>query len=258
MSLTSTSVPNYTPQLRQLMQGVGLPSLTALYKASGLPRSHIRFLRRGQILDLPVRSLIKLSLVLQTSMPELLVQFTPPASEGRQPWPPTLFQNQTQLDQLVAHHKLDQEITALKSEYQYLQDRLDHQQQELVQDFQRTTLQTLEPLLLQWPTAAHAARNNPQAPAVKVLPLLRPLEQLLQAWQVEPIGTVGTEVPYDPQWHQLIPSMQGNGVGLDIHPGDFVRVRYVGYRQGKQLLHRAKVSTGGGNSRGPQCPKMGK
>jgi hypothetical protein len=31
--------------------------------------------------------------------------------------------------------------------------------------------------------------------------------------------------------------MEGNA-----QPGDFVKVRYVGYRQGEKLLHRAKVS----------------
>jgi molecular chaperone GrpE (heat shock protein) len=57
---------------------------------------------------------------------------------------------------------------------------------------------------------------------------------LVAAWEVEPIGTVGTEVPYDPQNHQLM--------GGTVQPGESVRVRYVGYRQGDRLLHRAKVS----------------
>ncbi len=240
MSRTPSSTPNYTPQLRQLMQTVGLPSLAALYRVTGLPRSHIRRLRQGQTQDLPVRSLLKLSLVLQIPLPELLSQFSHTSTGADQAW--SVFQSYKQSDQMAAQQTLKQELSTLKSEYQHLQTRLEQQQQTLQQDLQRTALQTLEPLLLQWPTAAYAARNNPQAPAVKVLPLLRPLEQLLQSWQVEPIGTVGEKVPFDPQWHQLINSTAETNPGERVIPGDPVKVRYVGYRHRNQLLYRAKVS----------------
>jgi molecular chaperone GrpE (heat shock protein) len=89
--------------------------------------------------------------------------------------------------------------------------------------------------LLQWPTAAAVAQKNPQWPAVKLLPLVRPLANLLKQWQVEAIASVGETLPYDPQWHQLLESE------LQVEPGTPVIVRYVGYRQGKHLLYRAKV-----------------
>ncbi|EDX76427.1 hypothetical protein MC7420_4683 [Coleofasciculus chthonoplastes PCC 7420] len=60
------------------------------------------------------------------------------------------------------------------------------------------------------------------------------MEQLLQQWGIEAIASVGDELTYDPQWHQL---MSGT-----VQPGELVRVRYVGYRQGDKLLYRAKVS----------------
>ncbi|NES19707.1 MAG: nucleotide exchange factor GrpE, partial [Symploca sp. SIO3E6] len=80
----------------------------------------------------------------------------------------------------------------------------------------------------------YAAQQNEQLPAVKLLPLMRPVESLLQKWGVEAIAPVGAEVSYNPQYHQLI---SGNA-----QPGEMVKVRYTGYRQGEKLLYRAKVS----------------
>ncbi|MGC1395795.1 MAG: hypothetical protein WA828_16180, partial [Coleofasciculaceae cyanobacterium] len=62
----------------------------------------------------------------------------------------------------------------------------------------------------------------------------RPVEQLMQEWGVEAIASVGSEIPYDPQWHQL---MDGTAA-----PGEMVKVRYVGYKTAEKLLYRAKVS----------------
>jgi molecular chaperone GrpE (heat shock protein) len=70
--------------------------------------------------------------------------------------------------------------------------------------------------------------------AVQLLPLVRPVEKLLAAWGVEAIASVGAELPYDQKLHQLI---EGTA-----QPGEMVKVRNIGYRQGEKLLHRAKVS----------------
>jgi molecular chaperone GrpE (heat shock protein) len=126
-------------------------------------------------------------------------------------------------------------LAALRQEYQRLQQQLEHQRELLMQEFQQSSLQVLESWLVQWPTAAYAAQQNEQLPAVRLLPLVRPVEQLLQEWGVEAIASVGSELPYEPQWHQL---MEGTA-----QPGDMVRVRYTGYRiGGDKLLYRAKVS----------------
>jgi transcriptional regulator with XRE-family HTH domain len=101
-------------------------------------------------------------------------------------------------------------------------------------DFQQASLQLLESWLVQYPTAAYAAQQNPDLPAARLLPLMRPVEQLVKSWGVESIAPVGSEHPYDPQWHQV---MEGTA-----EAGDRVRIRYAGYRQGDRLLHRAKVS----------------
>jgi molecular chaperone GrpE (heat shock protein) len=110
------------------------------------------------------------------------------------------------------------------------------QQRELLQqEFQRSSLQILESLLLQWPTAAYIAREDHQLTAVKILPLVdKPLEALLQAWGVKAIASVGDKTPYNPQLHQLL---EGTA-----QPGEIVKVRYTGYTQYDQLLYRARVS----------------
>lgn len=48
------------------------------------------------------------------------------------------------------------------------------------------------------------------------------------------IAPVGSQIPYDPQLHQL---KQGTA-----QPGETVQVTHVGYLQGKRLLYRATVS----------------
>ncbi len=51
---------------------------------------------------------------------------------------------------------------------------------------------------------------------------------------MELIAPVGAEIPYNPQQHELL---EGTA-----EPGEPVKVRYTGYRQGDKLLYRAKVS----------------
>ncbi len=211
---------DYTPQLRQLMQSRGLPSFQSLYEV-GFSRQQIKNLRQGQIQRWRLDSLQKMAQVLDISLEALLEHFGVAIA--------------SRSDQLPDHQPQDQtEIQALKQEYQRLADQLTQQQQTLRQAWQAESLQILEPWLIQWPKAADVARQNPQLPAVKLLPLLRPVENLLQHWQIELIGQIGAEVAYDPQRHQL-----QNGTAP---PGTPVQIDYVGYQQGDRLLHRAKVS----------------
>lgn len=213
--------PDYTQRLQYLMQQVGVSSYKALSQRSGVSRRQLTRLRQGQINQTQVEPLLKLAEVLQVSLADLLAIFTRQTEEFSSAYPESM--------QLHAPETL-----ALKLEYQRLEKQLEQQRQALWQEFQQATLQTLESLLLQWPTAAYAAQNNPQASAVRLLPLLRPVEQLLQKWDIEPIGPVGVAVPYNPQVHQLL---EGT-----TQPGSTVKIRYVGYHQGDKLLYRAKVS----------------
>jgi molecular chaperone GrpE (heat shock protein) len=168
--------------------------------------------------QLRVENLLKLSQVLQVSVSELLTTFS--SVEANKPWLP---QQETE------------SLTVLKQEYQRLQQQLENQRDTLKQEFQQSSLQILESWLVQWPTAAYAAGQNQQLPAVRLLPLVRPVEQLMQEWGVEAIASVGSEIPYDPQWHQLMEGI--------AQAGELVKVRYTGYRlRDSKLLHRAKVS----------------
>lgn len=212
--MISSNSPN---RLHQLMQQVGLTTYKALSEATGVSEKQIRKLRRGQIAQMRVETLEKLSRVLQVSVGELV---------GIGNWELGIGEQE-----VVSGRD---EVGELRREYDRLQAQLLQQRQELWQEFQQSSVQVLESLLLQLPTAAYAAQQNPQAPAVKLLPLLRPIEALLQHWGIEAIAAVGSEVPYDPQQHQL---MEGTAA-----VGDRVRVRYTGYRQGDKLLYRAKVS----------------
>ena len=202
---------NYARQLQHLMQQAGLESDRELSQKAGVSELQLSRLRNGLALQTPADILLKISHALQISLTELLATFAPGSVELEQP-----------------------ASRAIEQEYQRLQATLDIQRASLMEEFQLSSLQILESWMLQWPTAASKAQENQTLPAVKLLPLLRPVEQLLQQWGVEAIAPVGSEIPYDPQQHQLL---EGTA-----QPGETVKVRYTGYRQGDKLLHRAKVS----------------
>jgi molecular chaperone GrpE (heat shock protein) len=211
---TTSSAPvtkrDYTDQLQSLMKAVNISSYSQLYQETGLSEKAFRRLRRGQLTHMQVGTLQKVAEVLKISVTQLIGYFSgeTPTEGGSD--------------------------NDLQKEYERLKQQLQQQQATLLKTFQQNSLQTLEPMLLQWSAAVYAAQQNPNIPAVKILPLMRPVEQLLANWGITSIGQVGQTVGYDPQRHQLL---EGHA-----NPGDTVRVRYSGYRHGDRLLYRAKVS----------------
>ena len=219
MPNTQCLIPN-TQKLQDLMQQVGISSFKALSRAAGVSERQLLRLRQGKLEQMRVEVLLKLSPVLQMPLSELVTTFSTVE----------LLQEKTAPTQ-----ELLQQIADLRTEYDRSQQQIEQQQEILLQELQQSSLQLLESLLLQWPTAAQKAQENPHLAAVKIVPLVqKPLEKLLQAWGVEAIAPVGAELPYDPQLHQL---MEGTA-----QPGEKVKVRYTGYLQGEKLLYRAKVS----------------
>lgn len=215
--MIQVSQPDFTHQLQDLMQRVGFSSFKALARSANVSERQLRRLRHGELQQMRLDVLIQISQALQLPLTDLVVTFS--------------------VVDLGGGIRPQQESKAnadLKREYERLQMQLAQQRQLLWQEFQQSSLQVLESWLVQWPTAAHKAQENPQLPAVRLLPLLRPMEQLLQQWGIEAIAPVGVELPYNPQLHQL---MEGTA-----QPGEIVKVRYTGYRQGEKLLYRAKVS----------------
>lgn len=211
--MTNDQLP-MTLNLQHLMQRVGISSFKALSHKAGVSFRQLKRLRAGEVAQMRLEDLLKLSMALEVPISQLLSAVSPrDLGWGTQP---------------------QESSSAFQQEYQRLQAQMEQQRENLMQEFQQASLQVLESWLLQWPTAAYAAQQNPQVGAVKLLPLLRPVEQLLQQWGVEAIAPVGEEIPYDPQVHQLI---EGTASA-----GDRVKVRYTGYRHGDRLLFRAKVS----------------
>jgi DNA-binding Xre family transcriptional regulator/molecular chaperone GrpE (heat shock protein) len=208
--------PDLTLELRSHMQRVGITSFKSLSQHAGVSEYQIRLLRQGAIARVRLETLFNLSTALHIEVGTLWALCSPA------PPPPVL----------AAPAAV--EPTALRQEYDRIQNQLQQQRGELQQEFQHASLQILESLILQLPTVIHAAEQNPQWPATKLLPLLRPIDRLLENWGIKALAPVGAIVPYDPRYHQL----------LDGHaqPNDAVKIRYTGYQQGEILLYRAKVS----------------
>ncbi|MBE9183691.1 helix-turn-helix domain-containing protein [Microcoleus sp. LEGE 07076] len=193
------------------MQQAGFSSDRELSQKAGVPELQLSRLRRGLALKTRADILLKISQALEISLNELLATLAPDFVELEPAAP-----------------------SALEQEYQRLQATIEQQRASLIQEFQLASVQILESWMLQWPTAANKAQENHNLRAQKLLPLLRPVEQLLEHWGIESIAPVGASLPYNPQQHQLI---EGTA-----EPGEPVKVRYTGYIQGEKLLYRAKVS----------------
>lgn len=214
-NLSNQAMDDRTEILRLLMKQVGISSFQILSERTGISRRAIDTLRKGNAATLRYADLAKLAEVLQIEVTEVIAKFI---SDSNNPESPI------------------SEIAALREEYQRLQQKLELQKFELRTQFERETIQQLESLILQLPSAAYAAQQNPNMLAKNILPLLRPIDALLQKWEITAIGPVGKEVNFDSQKHQL---MEGSD---EIKEGDIAIVRYVGYMQGEKLLYRARVS----------------
>ncbi len=202
--------------LRQLMTDCDIDTFKVLSLRSQVSLGAIKRLQQGHILTMQVQTVRKIAEVLQISVDDLVRSLTAESI----PIPQSTASN-----------------SELQQEYDRLAQTLKHQETTCRETFQHEALQTLEPWLIQWSAAAHAAQTNPQLMASKLLPLLSPIDRLLMEWGVSPIGTIGEECDYDPALH--------HGMNGDFQLGDRIRIRFLGYRYqnstGNHVLHRAKV-----------------
>ncbi|MDJ0844582.1 helix-turn-helix domain-containing protein [Crocosphaera sp.] len=222
----STTYVSNQQKLHELMQQAEIANFDELSQVSGISQWQLNRLLAGLLPKLPITDLLKLAKVLNLSLERLLLQF-----ETTEP----LREDWQSISQGISDNS-DRNTDALRQEYQQLEQQLEQQKEQLVQEFQASSIARLESWLLQWPTAAIVAQKNPEISAVKLLPLVKPIFELLKQWGLEMKGTVGEVVPYDPQSHQLL---EGGG---NAEPGDTVIIRYVGYHHDHKLLYRAKVS----------------
>ena len=208
---------DYTQALRSLMTQAGIPSFRVLTQRANVSSWQLRQLRQGHAIQMRLAPLLAISKALNISVAILIEQCSN-----------VTLSTKTQSGEQEQTTPVDRQY-----EYQRLQDQLESQKQSLHHDFQRTSLQTLESWMTYWPAAVYATQSQPDLPATRLIPLVRPVEQLLAQWGVEAIATVATEVPYDPKKHQLIEGQ--------ADPGDVVRISYPGYMHNGALLQRAKV-----------------
>lgn len=211
------SATHRTHRLRILMTQAGISSFRELSRRAAVSQWQVRQMRTGPLSNLRWGVLCQLSQALNLSPSQLI------AALDREPNPPAVSAHPSELE----------DGDSLKQEYQRLQAQLSQQSSQLQQDFQRESIERLESFLRFWYTAVAKVQQNPQLPAKNLLPLIRPLEQLLEDWGLVPIGDVDDIVPYNPQQHQL---KQGAA-----NPGDRVRISHRGYYHGDCLLWRAHV-----------------
>ncbi len=216
--MNQSSYDRNKQQLQQLMIKAEIPDLKTLTKMSGISSWQLERLQYGLMYKMSVETLLKLSSVLKVSLEQLVSTFIDSAKYPEN-WQPQANQDTSDFWQ---------------QEYKRLQQKMEQQKDTIQQELQQASLQTIESWLIQWPTAVAAIIKNPDLPAARLLPLVKPIEKLVSKWGLEQIAFVGEELPYDPQWHEL---MKGSA-----EPGDMVKVRYVGYKQQEKILYKAKVS----------------
>lgn len=205
--------------LASLMEQVDIKSLEELSQVANVSGLQIRRLQYGLIYQLSVETTIKLAAALQISLEQLLFLFTEPAKSS---------------EALLSVKDGGKSAQIWQQEYQQLEQEMLQQAQSLKSQFQRDSIQTIESWLIQWPTAIAAIQKNPNLPAQRLIPLVKPVKELVETWGIEAIASVGEELPYNPQWHEL---MSGTA-----EPGAKIKVRYVGYKQQDKILYKAKVS----------------
>lgn len=127
-----------------------------------------------------------------------------------------------------------QQLEALQQQCLHLKTTLQQQQDNLTQRVQTEVFGQLQTLLTNYPTARQMAEAKPDLPAKNLAALFTPLENLLQTWNIEAIGSPWQQTPYDPQLHEADSD--------EMTVGEPVYIRFVGYRQGTQILCPAKVS----------------
>ena len=205
-------------KLKVLLEKAGFKNSQELSKTTGISQWQLTRLQYGLMHRIPLETILNLATALKISLEQLIITFVP-KSKYPDNWQPQESTKNAMVE---------------SQEYQRLQKTLEQQKETLAQEFRTASLQVIESWLLQWPTAVVAIGKNPELQAERLLLLMKPIEELVASWGVEAMYSVGEELPYDPQCHELLKG--------DAAPGDLVQVRYVGYQQGDNILYKAKVS----------------
>jgi DNA-binding Xre family transcriptional regulator len=185
--------------LRELMESAGIRTWKELIDRTKMSRGELRLLRRGDIGEIKLSTIYRIAAILNC-----------------------------ELSTVLSWHKLDN-LPELP-----LPPEPPSPPSENERKFQQQALTTLESLITYLPTIVAKVQTNPELSANRILPILKPLDNLLEQWEVTPLGTVGEIVPFQPHIHQ---PMNGN-----IAENTAVIVRFIGYRHRGKLLFRARVN----------------
>lgn len=256
---------DYTQQLKALMQQANLSSYRMLAANANVSQWQVQQLRKGQASSMRIAALINLSQALQISLSSLLNHFgvaietagdvgkekraekaeKAEKAKGNKIEENTAKENiegiisesdkiEQEKELIATSTETAAETKVLIAEYERLKQQAAQQLAAARSQFQLDALHTLETWLVQWPTIAkRATERGADLPAEKILPFVRPVEALVAQWEVDAIAPVDSQIPYDPQCHQLI--------GVTANPGEQVIVTHSGATHRGKLLHRAKV-----------------
>lgn len=129
----------------------------------------------------------------------------------------------------------DDEVAALREEYGRLRQQGERERDSAVNAGFDALARRLVPLLAQLATMESLAGGE-RAPRLEdVFKLFDMLEKVLTEDGLARIGTVGEEAAFDSRWHQRMG-------GAEVDDGDRIRVRFIGYRMGENVLLKAMVS----------------
>lgn len=202
----------YDLLLKQRLEQQGMSSLFDLQRTSGLTSAQLRQVRDGQLSALQLKDLTQLAKALDWTVAELLLHF----------------------GVINTSTKQASEIEALRRECLQLRQALQDVSDELTTEFRHSTFLQLQTLLTNYPSLRASVKVKPDLPAKNIVALFTPLDNLIKTWGYDQIGQAWEQIPYNPQLHQADAG--------DIEVGEFVHVRFVGYKQGERILCPAKVS----------------
>jgi transcriptional regulator with XRE-family HTH domain len=202
----------YDQLLKERLKQLGMTSFLDLQQKSGLTSTQLRQVRRGELSLLKLKDLTKLATALDWTIEELL-----------------------QLGGLKTNsRKQVSEMELLRRECLQLRRELQNLSRELTTEFQHSIFSQLQTLLTNYPSLRASINVKPDLPAKNIVSLFTPLDNLIETWGYERIGQAWEQVPYNPQLHQADAN--------DIELGELVYIRFIGYKEGEQILCPAKVS----------------
>ncbi len=133
----------------------------------------------------------------------------------------------------------DAELTRLRGEYAALRQEGADTAAEAARMERLELFRRLQPVLVQLPTAYAALAAGADLSAADFAALLAPLEEAFADLGFERIGEAGRGAAFDPRLHRAV----GQGAA-GLRPDEQVRVRYVGYRIGGEIVCKAEVTPG--------------